>query len=219
MRSAPSARASRVLRAAAAASVATFTALMSHIAGGGQLPNLLGIVTPLVLAWAFSTLLVGRRLSLWRLSAAVVASQFLFHSLFTLGTSGAASATGAAGAASATGAAHAHGAASAAVTAASGAAASAGGPAITWPPMTAAHIVAAIVTIAALYGAERIVRGATAVITRAQEWLARLWREPQVAPLPAPTPPRLGFVSILSVRTRAGTGPRTLRGPPPLRFV
>lgn len=79
-------RQSRVLRGTAAASVATFVALLSHVAGGGGIPGWLGIVTPWVLSVWVSTLLAGRRLSVWRLSLSVAASQVLFHALFVLGT-------------------------------------------------------------------------------------------------------------------------------------
>lgn len=66
--------------------MATFVALLSHVAGGGQLPAWLGIAVPWMLSLAVSTVLSGRRLSLWRLSISVAVSQALFHTLFVLGT-------------------------------------------------------------------------------------------------------------------------------------
>lgn len=82
-------RGPRVLRGVLAASVATFVALLSHLVGGGAMPGWVGVVVPWILAVAVCTLLAGRTLSLWRLTFAVVASQFLFHGLFILGMFGA----------------------------------------------------------------------------------------------------------------------------------
>lgn len=78
-------RAGRVLRGTLAAGVATFIALMSHVAGGGEVPGWLGIVGPLLLSIAICTVLAGRKLSLTRLALAVGISQLLFHTLFVLG--------------------------------------------------------------------------------------------------------------------------------------
>lgn len=82
-------RGARALRGGLAASSATFVALMSHIAGGGEMPGLLGIVVPLVLSLPVCMAWSGR-LSLAGLSASVVASQLFFHVLFMLGTPAAA---------------------------------------------------------------------------------------------------------------------------------
>ncbi|QUL78774.1 hypothetical protein IG171_15545 [Brevibacterium sp. SMBL_HHYL_HB1] len=76
----------RALRGSAAATAATFVALASHIIGGGSMPSLWGIIVPLALSTLVCVLLAGRKLSLWRLSASVVASQALFHQLFTVFT-------------------------------------------------------------------------------------------------------------------------------------
>lgn len=78
-------RGARALRGGLAASSATFVALMSHIAGGGEMPGLLGIVVPLALSLPICIAWSGR-LSLVGLSASVVASQLFFHVLFTVGT-------------------------------------------------------------------------------------------------------------------------------------
>ncbi len=66
--------------------MATFVALLSHVSAGGTVPGWLGIAIPFVLSLAACTVLTGRRLSLWRLSVAVVLSQALFHTLFVLGS-------------------------------------------------------------------------------------------------------------------------------------
>lgn len=79
------ARGARALRGGLAAASATFVALMSHIAGGGEMPGLLGVVVPLVLSLPVCMAWSGR-LSLAGLSASVVASQLFFHVLFMLGT-------------------------------------------------------------------------------------------------------------------------------------
>lgn len=79
-------RATRTLRGVIAAAFATFVAVLSHLAGGGELPGTWGVVAPLTLSILVSVFLSGRRLSLWRLSASVGVSQFLFHGLFMLGT-------------------------------------------------------------------------------------------------------------------------------------
>jgi hypothetical protein len=78
-------RGPRVLRGLAAASIATFVALLSHVAAGGGLPGPIGILLPWLLAVLICIALAGRRLSVWRLGFSVVASQGLFHVLFVLG--------------------------------------------------------------------------------------------------------------------------------------
>lgn len=130
----------RALRGALAAAVATFTALLGHVAGGGAVPGWLGIVAPLVLSMAVSVLLVGRRLSVWRVGLVVIVSQALFHALFVLGTP---STPGTGGGSVA----HHHGSVIL-PTAAPGALA------IADPAMTLGHAAAAVLTIAALYRGE-----------------------------------------------------------------
>jgi len=153
-----STRSARALRGALAAIVSTFVALLSHVAGGGEVPGLLGILVPLVLATAVCVPLAGRRLSIVRVSASVIASQMLFHVLFVLGSTGnasAASATGGAGHVGHGG----HGSATAPLLLAT----PAGGPGTGVPAhahagMWAAHAAAAAVTILAIYQGERVVR-------------------------------------------------------------
>ena len=50
------------------------------------MPGLLGILVPWVLSTMVCVLLAGRKLSVVRLSISVAVSQFLFHTLFVLGT-------------------------------------------------------------------------------------------------------------------------------------
>lgn len=77
----------RLGRGTLASGTAILVAALFHVAGGGAAPGLV----PLALSMAFATLasvaLTARRLSLWRLTLAVAFSQFLFHSLFSLGDS------------------------------------------------------------------------------------------------------------------------------------
>lgn len=72
----------RLVRGAAASSVATIVAAVSHTIGGGAPPHPLLIAALAVFLAPVAALLIGRRLSLFRLSAVVVLSQSVFHVLF-----------------------------------------------------------------------------------------------------------------------------------------
>ncbi|MEV7692603.1 hypothetical protein AB0N73_04660 [Microbacterium sp. NPDC089189] len=76
----------RLARGVTAASVATFVALLSHVAGGGQMPAWIGIVVPWLLSVVVCLALSGRRTSVIRTGIGVALSQVLFHLLFVLGT-------------------------------------------------------------------------------------------------------------------------------------
>ncbi|MEH6782041.1 MAG: hypothetical protein V7618_10820 [Rhodoglobus sp.] len=76
-------RAMRVLRGSFAAVFATFTAAFSHQFAGGISPSLFGMGVSLVISITICTLLAGRTLSLLRLSIAILASQAMYHSLFS----------------------------------------------------------------------------------------------------------------------------------------
>ena len=78
----------RLVRGGTAASIATAVALGGHLAGGGAMPAWLGILVPWWLAVAVCTLLAGTQFSLARMGVAVLASQALFHGLFSAGTPG-----------------------------------------------------------------------------------------------------------------------------------
>lgn len=133
-------RSRHALRGVVAASAATFVALFSHVAGGGAVPGFLGILAPLTLSTTVCVLLAGRRLSVVRLALSVSASQFLFHSLFVLGTP----AVG--------GGAHSHhGHHAASLLGSSGTLVRPEGDA-----MWLAHLLAAIMTIALLHRGERV---------------------------------------------------------------
>jgi hypothetical protein len=134
---------SRVLRGVLVASFAVFTAMFSHMAGGGSAPGLLGLVLALTFGILVSVGFAGRRMSLWRLSVSVTLSQLVFHLLFAMGTGPAATVhqQGHHGAVTMT----------MAGMGAGGGAAHLGG----W--MLVAHAVAAVVTIAFLWRGERTV--------------------------------------------------------------
>lgn len=145
------ARVTSVARGAVAAAVATFVALLSHVTAGGEMPGWVGIAVPLALSFVACSALAGRRLSLWRLSLAVVVSQVLFHTLFVLGSFDAA-------------AGHVHGAATVST-----------GPVVASGPMDAAmllgHAVAAAVTALALHRGERTFALLRVLAVRAVAWL------------------------------------------------
>ncbi|MBB5642820.1 hypothetical protein [Cryobacterium roopkundense] len=129
--------------------VSTFVAAVSHTLGGGSGPGLLPIVVSLAFAGMICVALAGRTLSLWRGALAVLASQLIFHGLFSLGGSGGALSPDAI-AASAT---HQH-ALLPGVIQATGTATT-HGAGHDGAAMWAAHLVAAVVTIAALRFGER----------------------------------------------------------------
>ena len=72
----------RLLRGAAASSVATIIAAVSHTIGGGAPPHPLLVIALAVLLTPVAAVMIGRRPSLVRLSAAVLLSQTVFHVLF-----------------------------------------------------------------------------------------------------------------------------------------
>lgn len=83
-------RSARLGRGFLAAAFSTVVALGSHVLAGGAMPGLLGIVVPLVFATSASITLAGLRRSWLRLSVSVALSQLLFHTLFVVGASSAA---------------------------------------------------------------------------------------------------------------------------------
>jgi len=86
------ARAQRLARGWIVGLVATTAAAVSHSVAGGYRPGALSFGTALIFAGMLGTLVIGRRPSLPRLSAAVGVSQFAFHLLFSTLGSGAGSA-------------------------------------------------------------------------------------------------------------------------------
>lgn len=203
-----SARSTRALRGVVAAAFSIFVALLSHVAGGGSMPGALGLVVPLVFSTLVCVLLAGRRLSIVRLSVSVAVSQVLFHTLFVLGT--------------------AQGTTSTAMPSGH---LSHGSPVIldtSSMPMTHdghagaamwfAHLVAGLVTIAALHRAETLLSTAAAIT---EFVLARL--VPAVlAALASPVlPARVLPQRDVPILRPLGVYPETtaLRGPPALSFL
>ncbi|WP_104162735.1 hypothetical protein [Cryobacterium sp. N22] len=147
------------------AAVSTFVAALSHTVGGGAVPGLLAVVVSLAFAGIVSIALSGRTLSTWRLSAAVLVSQLIFHGLFSFGSAGGALVT--------TDAATAH-------------ANHAGGISVSAMPagtmsgtdhglmMPFAHVLAAVVTVVALRFGERAFWGLFSTATVALKALVRV---------------------------------------------
>ncbi|MBF4617578.1 hypothetical protein ITJ44_05765 [Clavibacter sp. VKM Ac-2873] len=152
----------RVARGVVTSGVAILVAAVSHMAGGGEAPGVVGVVIAAAFALPVSTFLAGRTLSVLRLAIAVAFSQGAFHLLFSVGAATTASTrmvgghhgmgghvlTTAAGSAGSTG--------TAADTAAGGAADAAAMAGMHHGPgMWAAHVLAVAVTCVALRFGER----------------------------------------------------------------
>lgn len=193
-------RSSRVLRGVAAASGATFFALMSHVAGGGAVPGLLGFVVPWILAVMVCTVLAGRALSLIRLTLAVTVSQALFHVLFVLGSA-------APGGASPAG--HHHGAATLSIAASSPASV-----VHTDTLMMLFHLLAAAVTVVVLHRAESAVRTLLSLSAQLRAWMRRiLLRIASPAP-PVPARPMVAADRPAIARSAPHLTVVLRRGPP-----
>ncbi|MEW1964331.1 hypothetical protein AB0302_02865 [Micrococcus sp. NPDC078436] len=199
----------RLLRGWAGASAMTLLAALFHTAAspghGAPGPGLLLAST--VLAAPLCTALAGRALSLWRTVAAVSGAQGLFHALYGLSHGGHSVAAASAEHAGHLGRATAGGAPLLAVVPGP---ASAGAPTDAGAAMLAAHLVAAILTVAVLRWGERAV---VALAERVLETTLILWAS---APVPAPARPAgrpapraAGPVESLLVLSTPG-----LRGPP-----
>jgi hypothetical protein len=147
-------RTHRLARGTAAAAIATLVAALSHTAGGGAFPSAPLLALAFVTSVGWCTAVVGRRFSWPRVSAAVVASQALFHGTFgLLGAGGARVVAETAG--------HSAHAGSTTLTVLPGGS----GHAHDGVGMLAAHAVAAVVTIVALRIADRSSLG-TAALSR-----------------------------------------------------
>jgi len=134
----------RVARGLAAAVAATVTAAASHTLAGAHAPSPAILALTSAFAAVVCVLLAGRTLSLLRLSASVLLSQLAFHGLFLTG-GGDVSVVGAT--ASGT---HFHDGSTLELVAAGS------GHAAHSVPMTLAHLVAAVLTIAAVRRGEAL---------------------------------------------------------------
>ena len=155
------------------AAVSTFVAALSHTVGGGAVPGLLAVVVSLAFAGIVSIALSGRTLSTWRLTAAVLVSQLIFHGLFSLGSAGGTLVTTDAASA------HANHAGSIAVSALPAGTMSGTDHGLM---MTLAHIVAAVVTVIALRFGERAFWG---LFTTAAVALTALVKVIVLTPIPS----------------------------------
>lgn len=72
----------RVGRGTVGAAVATMVAALSHTLAGGMPPSWFGVAVTFVLAASAGSVLAGRTVSWWRLTASVGLGQGLFHLLF-----------------------------------------------------------------------------------------------------------------------------------------
>jgi len=193
------ARATSVARGAAAASVSTFVALLSHVSGGGEVPGLFGVAVPLALSFVVCTALAGRRLSMWRLAPAVALSQVLFHTLFVLGSYDLAAA------------AHVHGSVPSVLP--DGAALSTMTPdAAMW----IGHAVAALATTVALHRGERTLVALRVLAERSGAWLRARVRI-LLTPPTAPVVRRTAAAVVAAVRPTSTlvVSSAHRRGPPP----
>ena len=159
----------RFIRGWLTAGASVLVAAVSHVAGGGAVPGVLGTSLALAFAGMVCIALAGKTLSLPRVAVSVGLSQFAFHTLFGLGAGpSAASMTGSM--AHAPGVAHQHSAAvldPALLSAASGATPMAAHGASMW----IAHVIAALITIialrrgeAAFWGLVELARSALAAV-------------------------------------------------------
>lgn len=177
----------RVARGLAAAVAATVTAAASHTLAGAHAPSPAILALTFAFAAVVCVLLAGRTLSLLRLSASVLLSQLAFHGLFLTG-GGEVSVVGA----SPSGAHFHDGSTLELVAAGSGHAAHS-------VPMTLAHLVAAVLTIAAVRRGEalffslgeRLVRIVVRAVARASAvLLGPVGPSVAVAGAPEPRSPR-----------------------------
>jgi hypothetical protein len=76
----------RVWRGLLVASFSVFVAMFSHVAAGGTAPGGVGLVIALTFGTLASVAVVGKRVSLPRLTLAVAISQFALHLLFSVGS-------------------------------------------------------------------------------------------------------------------------------------
>ncbi|MBF4620787.1 hypothetical protein [Clavibacter sp. VKM Ac-2542] len=142
----------RVARGVVTSGVAILVAAVSHMAGGGEAPGVVGVVIAAAFALPVSTFLAGRTISVLRLAIAVAFSQGAFHLLFSVGAATTASTWMVGG--------H-HGMGGHVLTTVAGSAESAAGGAAAMagmhhgPGMWAAHVLAAAVTCVALRFGER----------------------------------------------------------------
>ncbi|OYC96001.1 hypothetical protein [Microbacterium sp. Yaish 1] len=204
----------RALRASAAATLATFVALLSHVAAGGEPPSALGAALPWALSLVVSLVIVGRRLSVVRLGVAVTAAQVLFHVMFALGVVPLAGSAGVStGGTSQTGPMSLHaGHMSLPASVSAPGALSAVAPDAA---MIGAHVLAAVATTLLLHRGERLLAGLVGLARRIAVRLRSVARG-AVPSAPAPLRVRPLVSSVRMPRRRALVAAPARRGPPAL---
>jgi hypothetical protein len=176
-----STRWTRVARGTLAAVFSTFVAAFSHAIAGGTAPS----IAALSLAIAFSTIacvaLAGRGLSYWRVGASVAVSQVFFHTLFSLIAT---PSTSLSPVSSSAHAGHDMAAMLAPATTATSGAAASGASVMTGDiAMMAGHVLAAVITFAAIVWGERTVRSlASAALLHVARFVALVLPTPIVTP-------------------------------------
>jgi hypothetical protein len=192
-----------VARGWAVAVFSTFVAALSHTLAGATVPGALAVVVSLAFAGILCIGLAGRALSLWRVACSVVASQVIFHGLFSLGAPGGMLASGV----NSDGSIHGHLAVSLSEPV-SPVHAAAGHDAV----MPVSHLIAALVTIAAIRYGDTAHR---ALATAARLAVLRLL-EPaiQVAGSPSLLHKARAVESVIPHRERIVLSSMRHRGPP-----
>lgn len=202
-------RGGAIARGGTAAALATAVALCSHVLAGGAVPHLLGVVVPFALAVPACTLLARWRPALPRLGSSVVVSQALFHTLFSLGAApGGVAHLEHAGRSSHFGqlGLTAQGEALLSTT-------TTGAHTMPSSTMWLAHLVAAVVTTAALHRGEELARRLHALAVAVAVFLAPPApvhvARPSSAPRPASTPVALPTARLVELAQEISR-----RGPP-----
>ncbi|MCR2813451.1 hypothetical protein NQ166_05110 [Microbacterium sp. zg.Y1090] len=182
-------RQARTLRGAAGAGVATLVAATAHTLSGGGAPGPLLVVAVACLATPLAVLLSGGRSALWRTTLVVGGAQALFHGAFAI----------AGDARTLPGGGHAHHHIDDIVAPAAGTVAST-------ETMPLGHLIAAVVTIAALRHGERLLRRLGRGILRLTSRRLPALRPSPAAPTVPPAPcARLGSRRLaLSALSRRG---------------
>ncbi|SEB82970.1 hypothetical protein SAMN04489806_1888 [Paramicrobacterium humi] len=193
-----SSRGTRALRGTIAAAVSTFTAAASHGVADGQIAGLFAVIVAFTASVFVCIALAGRSLSRGRIALSVVLSQLAYHALFAFAPGGAVTATGATG----PHAAHAGGS----ITLTASAVAHSHGAG-----MWLAHVLAAIVTVAALTRGEHAIRSVREALRLALSVLL-------VLPNPVAIPRTRSLVTDAAAPrpARIALSSRPLRGPPVL---
>ncbi|MWV51045.1 hypothetical protein GRS96_17385 [Rathayibacter sp. VKM Ac-2803] len=194
-------------RGSVAALTATATAAASHTLAGAEAPSLAILALAIAFSAVVCVLLSGRRLSLTRLAVSVLLSQLAYHGLFLMtGGSGDVSVAGS----TSTGA-HFHDGGTVELIAAGG------GHAAHSPGMLGAHLIAAVLTIAALRRGERLfwtlgaglLRAVVRIVARASALLAPASPSIALVGTPEPRAPR-ALDAVLSLLRHRGPPARAL---------